>query len=451
MFEFKLPDLGEGVQEAEIVRVLVNEGDTVAEYQPLMEVETDKAAVEIPSPKAGVISRLYVEQGQTVQVGDVLVVIDESGAQAGDAKPAAAAAADAEAPKQDAEGQEQKAKGPKEEAAQKAPAKSPAPSPSAPAAVGEAQEAPARRDGPVAAAPVIRKRARELGVDINEIAGTGPGGRVLREDVERFARGEGAASPAAEGGLEGPPLQIPSEPLPDFDKHGKIRREKPAQIRKTIARQMTRSWLSIPRVTHSDNADITELEHHRKQYNASLREGETKLTTTAIVIKAIASALHRHPKVNCTYDVQNEEIIYKDYVHMGIAVDTPRGLVVPVIRDVDRKPLPQVAGELADVAERTRTAKFDIAELRGATFTITNVGLLGGTFVTPMINFPEVAILALGRAGWQPKVMEDMQIVPRLLLPLSLSFDHRIVDGADAARFVSDVIGSLENPLRLLS
>jgi pyruvate dehydrogenase E2 component (dihydrolipoamide acetyltransferase) len=287
-------------------------------------------------------------------------------------------------------------------------------------------------------------------VDIQRVRGSGPHGRVLREDVGRFARGEEPAAPVGEPPREAPPLEVPTGPLPSFDQYGKIRREKPAQIRKTIARQMTRAWLNVPRVTHCDDADVTELERNRKQYNGRLQEGETKLTMTATVIKAVAAALHRHPMVNCTYDAQNEEIIYKDYVHLGIAVDTPRGLVVPVIRDVDRKPLTQLGRELRDVAERTRTAKFDIAELRGATFTITNVGALGGSFVTPMVNFPEVGILALGRAVWRPKVMEDMSIVPRLILPLSLSFDHRIVDGADAARFVRDVIDSLENPLRLL-
>ncbi|MFQ5806370.1 MAG: dihydrolipoamide acetyltransferase family protein [Phycisphaerae bacterium] len=433
MFEFKLPDLGEGVHEGQIVSVLVKEGDTVAEYQPLLEIETDKAAVEIPSPKAGVIARLYVEPGQVVKVGDVMVVIDESGT--GAAAAAAASAATAEEPQTQAAA---------EASERRRAAPPPASAVTTPASI--------RRDGPVAAAPVVRKLARELGVDIQQVPGSGPDGRVLREDVERFARrGDTIAAAAATSGPEAPPLQLPTEPLPDFGQYGKIRRERPTQIRKTIARQMTRSWLSIPRVTHTDNADITELERNRKQLNARLREGQAKLTITAIVMKAVAAALREHPMVNCSYDTQNEEIIYKDYVHIGVAVDTPRGLVVPVIRNVDRKPLQQVAGELNDLAERTRTAKFDLAELRGATFTITNVGALGGTFVTPMINFPEVAVLALGRAAWQAKVMEDMQIVPRLILPLSLSFDHRMVDGADAARFTSDVVNSLENPLRLVS
>lgn len=427
MFEFKLPDLGEGVHEGQVVGVLIKEGDTVSEFQPLLEVETDKAAVEIPSPKAGVITKLLVEPGQVVKVGDVMFVIDESGG-AGGAAPAATATPAAKPPER------------------KVATQAAAPPPPRVAAA----PAPIRRDGPVPAAPVVRKLARELGVDLDQVPGSGPNGRVLRDDVERFAKGERGAAAAAPGG-EGPSLPVPVEALPDFDQYGPIRREKPSQIRKTIARQMTRAWLNVPRVTHSDAADITELERNRKQLNATLHEGQAKLTMTAIVMKAVAAALREYPMVNCTFDAQNQEIIYKDYVHIGVAVDTPRGLVVPVVRNVDRKPLPQVAAELTDVAERIRNAKFDIAELRGATFTITNVGAIGGMFVTPMVNFPEVAILALGRGSWQPKVMEDKQIVPRLLLPLSLSFDHRIVDGADAARFTRDVINSLENPLRLIS
>lgn len=456
MFEFKLPDLGEGVHEGQIVSVLVHEGDTVAEYQPLLEVETDKAAVEIPAPKAGLIARVAVAPGQIVKVGQVLVVIDDSagaasGPQAGRAAAPAPAAAAAAAP-QEPEGAPLAASA----------AEQPAP-PAFRAGAGAAPaELPAtvRRDGPVPAAPVVRKLARELGVDISQVPGSGPGGRVLREDVERFARGRGPAlggaggapaAPPAEPPFEAPPLQLPAETLPAFDQYGTVRREKAPQIRKTIARQMTRAWLSVPRVTHCDDADITDLERHREQYNAALPEGQTRATITAIVIKVLAALLHRHPKLNCSYDGQNDEIVYKDYVHVGVAVDTPRGLVVPVLRDADRKPLPQIAREVQEIAERARSARFEIADLRGATFTITNVGALGGTFVTPMVNFPEVAILALGRAGWRPKVLADMTIVPRLLLPLSLSFDHRIVDGADAARFVRDLIGALENPLWLLS
>lgn len=438
MFEFKLPDLGEGVHEGQIVSVLVKEGDRIEEYQPMLEVETDKAAVEIPAPKSGIVARINVEPGQTVHVGDVLLVIDESGEGAATA-PAEQAAVPAAETKPAAATQ----------------AAAPTTAPPAPPVTGTAvveappPAAPVRREGPVPAAPVVRKLARELGVDISQVPGSGPGGRVLKEDVERFARGE-RAGVAAEAGA--PATVVPQpEALPDFDQYGPVRREKVPQIRKTIARQMMRAWLNVPRVTHSDTADITELERNRKRYNAALREGETKLTVTAIVMKVVAAMLRRYPMLNCSYDARTDEIVYKDYVHLGVAVDTDRGLIVPVVRDVDKKPLPQVAAELEQAADQIRSGRFDLSLVRGATFTITNVGALGGAFVTPMVNFPEVGILGLGRAQWQPKVMDDMSIAPRLLLPLSLSFDHRTCDGADAARFTRDVIEALENPLKMLS
>lgn len=466
MFEFILPDLGEGIHEGQIVNVLVKEGETIAEYQPMLEVETDKAAVEIPSPKAGKVVEILVSAGQTVKVGDVMLKIDESGAGKGKeegkegakreakseapaAKPASAKAGASGDGDSDADtGGGTAVAAPPRRSAPSARETSPTPSDERDSRSAEAAKPQARR-GPVPAAPVVRKLAREMGVDINQVPGSGTNGRVLREDVERFSRGGGAARPAGGGGA--PTIAVGAEGLPDFSQHGPVRREQPSQIRKTIARQMTRAWLNVPRVTHCDSADVTELEKHRKAFNADLKEGQSKLTTTVIVLKVVAAALRHYPMLNCSYDAAGEEIVYKDYIHLGVAVDTPRGLVVPVIRDVDKKPLLDVAAELGDIATRARAAKFDVAELRGATFTITNVGALGGTFVTPMVNFPETGILGLGRAAWQPVVNREMQIVPRMLLPLSLSFDHRICDGADAARFTRDVIGALENPLKLLS
>jgi len=422
MFEFKLPDLGEGVHEGQIINVLVKEGQTVSEYEPLLEIETDKAAVEIPAPKAGVVAKIHVEPGQVVKVGQVLVTIDDSGAPApaGDGRTRAAAAAP-------------------EPAREKA-ARPPAPHP-----VATAPAAPAARamTGPVAAAPAVRKLARESNVDIHRVPGSGPAGRILREDVERFAAGQ--RSPAAPAPVAAPPGE-----RPDFSQYGPVRREAVPQIRKTIARQMTRAWQNVPRVTHCDTADISDLERNRQQYNAALKEGETRLSLTAIVTKAVAAALRDFPMLNSSYDPATEEIIYKDYIHIGIAVDTPRGLVVPVVRNPDHKSLPQIAAELVDLSGRAQTLKLEIAELRGATFTITNVGAIGGVFATPMVNYPEVGILSLGAASQQP-VVHDGQIVPRVILPLSLSFDHRVVDGADAARFTAKVVRSLENPLRLIS
>jgi len=441
MFEFKLPDLGEGVHEGQIVNVLVKEGAPIKEYEPMLEVETDKAAVEIPSPRAGIVSKINVQPGQTVKVGQVMLVIDDAG---GEAAPAEKAPAK-EIAKPAAERQQAGASAPPAARETRESATAVAEPPRA------AQPQPQRPSGagPVPAAPVVRKLARELGVDLNQVPGSGPNGRVLREDVERYSSGEApaASAPAAQIGIPGG-----ADGLPDFAQYGPVRREKAPQIRKTIARQMTRAWLTVPRVTHSDSADITTLEENRKAYNKGLREGEAKMTMTAIVMKAVAVVLKKYPMLNCSYDAQAEEIVYKDYVHLGVAVDTPRGLVVPVVRDCDRKPLPQIAADLNASADRIRSGKFDVAELRGGTFTITNVGALGGGFVTPMVNTPEVGILALGRGDWQAKVIQpEMTIKPRLILPLSLSFDHRVCDGADAARFTRDLIEAIENPLRMLS
>jgi len=441
MFEFKLPDLGEGIHEGQVVNVLVKEGDAIAEYQPMLEVETDKAAVEIPSPKTGVVARIHVAPGQVVKVGQVMVTIDDGDGRAARAAPQAAVAPSTIKP-----------------APAEATATIPVPTPlavpaGALAAAAATIAAPAARrpsDGPVPAAPAVRKLARELGVDISQVPGSGPHGRILKEDVEAFAKGVHPAGRGAPLVGAGPGFALPAEELPDFSQYGPIRREPATQIRKTIARQMTRAWLNVARVTHADVADVTELERNRKRYNEALKEGQAKLSMTAIVMKAVAAALPDYPQVNASYDAARGEIIYKDYVHLGFAVDTPRGLVVPVLRDVNQKTLPQIAAELNALAERTRKGQFEIAELRGATFTITNVGALGGTFFTPMVNFPEVAILGLGKARVQPAVYEG-QIVPRLIMPLSLSFDHRLVDGADAARFVNDLISTLENPLRLIS
>jgi pyruvate dehydrogenase E2 component (dihydrolipoamide acetyltransferase) len=436
MFDFKLPDLGEGVHEGQVVNVLVKEGDAIAEYQPMLEVETDKAAVEIPSPKAGVVARVHVEPGQMIKVGQVLVTIDEAGAggaamPAKTAKPAAQTVAGATEPARAA-------------ALPRAPA---APEPAQP----RAGAPPAERgdEGPVAAAPVVRRLARDLGVDINQVVGSGPGGRVLREDVERAVAAGKPGAPAGAPSIA-PAMPPGAAELPDFGQWGPVRRVAVPQIRKTIARQMTRAWANVPRVTHGDTADVTDLEHNRKQFNEGLKPDEAKLSLTAIVIKATAAALRQFPMLNASFDAARDEIIYKDYVHMGVAVDTPRGLIVPVLRGADRKPLPKIAAEVVALSERVRSGKFEIAEVRGATFTITNIGPLGGTFFTPMVNFPEVAILGLGRARLQPAMYEG-QIAPRLILPLSLSFDHRVVDGADAARFVSELIRLLENPLRLIS
>ncbi|MEW6197791.1 MAG: dihydrolipoamide acetyltransferase family protein [Planctomycetota bacterium] len=456
MFEFKLPDLGEGVHEGQVVNVLVKEGDTIAEYQPMLEVETDKAAVEIPSPRAGVVTKVHVVPGAMVKVGQVLVSIDDSGAPAGDGRGTEPAERPAAAPAPKPPAEPAPASLPVTTAGSPLPASKPAaPTVPAPAPVKPAATAPAAPTGkaaagPVPAAPAVRKLAREKNVDLAQIAGSGPGGRVLREDVERAASGQPTAALAATTSAPPAPVGAVEVELPDFSQYGPVRRERVSQIRKTIARQMTRAWLNVPRVTHCDTADITELERNRVKFNEAVKEGQAKLTLTAIALKAVAAALRDFPVLNSSYDPASDEIIYKEYTHVGVAVDSPRGLVVPVLRDVDRKSLPQIAAELEQIAANVRAVKFDIKDLRGASFTITNYGAVGGVFGTPMVNYPEVAILGMGRAKLQPTVL-DGQITPRLILPLSLSFDHRVVDGADAARFTTEVIRTLENPLRMIS
>jgi len=490
--EFKLPDLGEGIHEAQIINVLVKEGDTVAKDQNILEVETDKAAVEIPVPFGGVVSKLFVKTGQTVKVGQPLVAVESA---TGGAKPAPTDARTAPTPPKPATppgarpGTPAPAPRPQAPPSSQArpapvvrgtpsttPAASPRPSRedhpprvttttparlSADADVSAPARASTATGHPVPAAPAIRRVAREMNIDLTQVRGTGPGGRIVREDLERFA----LAGPTGTGGpraVRAAPVDemgagasetlrpaAPSEPLPDFSQWGPIRREPITQIRKTIARQMVRSYTIIPHVTHCDVADVTDLEAFRREHAAVFAERGAKLTLTAFVIKAVAAALQEFPRLNCSFDEPAGEIIFKDYVHIGVAVDTPRGLVVPALRDCHQKSLVQVARELADLAARARESKFDIAELRGGTFTITNVGALGGTFVTPMINYPEVAILGLGRTAPQA-VVRNGNIVARTLLPLSLSFDHRVVDGADAARFTRAVIAPLENPLNLL-
>ncbi|MCP4247339.1 MAG: 2-oxo acid dehydrogenase subunit E2 [bacterium] len=429
--EFLLPDLGEGITEAQIVRLLVAEGDNVAEDQALMEVETDKAAVEIPSPYAGIAQKVHVEEGETVKVGDVMFTFADGDASAG-AATAAPAAAVAES------------SATATTSAVAAPPESPAPSRPRPTTAAAKT---------VAASPAVRKLARKLGVDLAAIAGSGPNGRVLREDVEQAARGEVAQAAPAPGAVAAPapmarPVDLPAGKA-DRDAWGALSRVPLSQIRKTIAKQMARSAYTAPHVSHTDDADITELDRLRRGYLSPPGQPERRLTLMPFVIKAVADALRCFPELNGSFDHEALEMVYKNYVSIGIAVDTERGLIVPVIREADRLSITEAADVLVVLAEKIRKTQFGIEELRGATFTITNVGALGGRYTTPIINYPEVAILGLGRSRKEPVVVED-QIVPRLMLPLSLSFDHRATDGARAARFTRHIVDLLEHPARLL-
>jgi pyruvate dehydrogenase E2 component (dihydrolipoamide acetyltransferase) len=416
--DFKLPELGENITSGDIVNVLVHEGDIIVANDGVVELETDKAVVEIPCPHAGKISKIHVKKGSTVKVGQVLVTV-EAEAEAATSPPAAPSK----------------------------PAMTATP-PAAPAEpVMAAQVEMPISAGPIPAGPAVRRVARELGIDLQKVSGSGQHGRITPEDVKAFA-GKPVGVAAEE--LAGAPRERTVPPgEPGRDNWGTITREKMTKIRRVIAAQMVKSATTIPHVTNFDDADITDLEHLRKNIPQGYLGPGAKLTTLPFVLRAIGLALLNHPTLNASLDDENQEIVYKQYVNLGVAVDTPRGLVVPVLRGADRLSIPQIAKELGALSQKARSAQFTLEEIRGGTFTISNMGAVGGTYSTPIINHPEVAILLVGRARWM-LVSREEKIENRFMLPLSLSYDHRLVDGAAAARFLNEVIDYLQNPGKLL-
>jgi pyruvate dehydrogenase E2 component (dihydrolipoamide acetyltransferase) len=458
---FVLPDLGEGLTEAEIVKVLVREGDVIAEDAPLLEVETDKATVEIPSPMSGRIEKIHVEPQQTVKVGQVLVTFGDA---ASGGTPTGKQAADTLDPTRTLAPEPRTAV--RDGRARQTPPAEPARArASAPAGEQTGARAPLNvdmpaRSGPVPAAPSTRRLARELGVDLHTVPATGPGGRVTDDDV-RAASGRTATTPAPAARAERSQPAAPAAPakplatstteppLPNFEQWGPVERQALSHLRRTIAERMTLSATVIPHVTHFDRADITELDAIIQRNLESVKARGVTLTLTAFLLKAAALALREHPTFNATLDAAAGQLIVKRYVHLGVAVATDRGLIVPVLRDVDTKPLLDVARELGALAQRVRDGKATLDDLRGGTFTLTNIGALGGTGAIPIINYPEVAILGVARAR-QEAVVREGRIEPRLLLPLSLTFDHRVADGADGARFAAAIVRRLEAPERVL-
>ncbi len=447
--DFKLPDLGEGIHEGEVLKVNVGKGEQVDEDEVILEVETDKAAVEIPSPYSDVVTAINVEPGDIVHVGDVMMTFGG----VGDNEPREKR----EVPEEEKEAAE----------VEREPAR---------AERGQPTGEP-HREGPVPAAPSTRRLARELGVDLHEVTPSGPGGRVLVEDVRAYAEGEQApgAEPAeAEETVEAErerksligvsPQTVEVPPLPDFSRQGEIERVPLRSVRRATAKQMALSWELVPHVTTQDMADITELEKLRNRYKAEVSDQGGALTLTVFVLKALVNALKAFPKFNASLDMDEEEIVLKKYYNLGVAVDTDRGLLVPVIRDVDKKSVLELALELKSTAERTREGKAELRDMQGGTMTITNVGAIGGTNFSPIINYPEVAILGLAQAqvkpvarqvtfeeGAAPEQWEDQyEFVPRLMLPVMLAFDHRVNDGAEAQRFLNHIIHQLENPEKLL-
>ena len=444
--EFKLPELGENIDQGDLVRLMIAPGTKVSEGQPVMELETDKAVVEVPSSVSGVVKEIKVKEGDKVKVGQVIFTL-EGGSTAQPEKRVSA-------PVEHVSGQQaarlafhlaMKAEGKTEEQAlppdQPMP---PLPAFSMPVQLGKVAGTEHRE--PVPAAPHVRRLARELGLDIYNVTGTGPGGRISEDDVKAHSK---ATLTAAVAAAQAPQAARLAEPkLPDFTKWGKVERVSIRGVRRKTAEHLRESWNTIPHVTQHDRADITELEQLRAKFAPRAAEAGGKMTVTAIALKVCASALKVFPQFNASIDMEKEEIVYKQYINIGVAVDTDRGLLVPVIPDVDKKNIVELAAELSQLSRKARDKKLTPAEMEGGTFTITNLGGIGGTTFTPIVNHPEVAILGLSRGRMEPEWING-KFEPRLILPLSLSYDHRLIDGADAARFLRWIAEAFEQPFLL--
>ena len=436
MTDFTLPELGENIAAGDVLRVLVQAGDTLAKDQPVLELETDKATIEVPSSVAGKIKEIKVKAGDKVKVGQAILSVDDGAASAAPPPPAQAAPQPA----------------PVEAAPPSPPPPQPAESPRPEKVVDFARgvRAPVepRSDEPSApAAPSVRRMARELGVDIDDVVGTGDEGRISIEDVKAHAKRlivAASAAPASGAAASRPA----AEPLPDFSKWGEVERQTMRGVRRKTAEHLGATWAQVPLVTQYDSADITGFDDIRKRHAKQAGEGAPPLTVTALAIKIAAAALRAFPQFNVSIDMAAEEIVVKKYIHIGVAVDTDRGLLVPVIRNADTKSLPQISAELSELAAKARSRKLTLDEMQGATFSISNLGGIGGTSFTPLVNSPEVAILGISRGRIEP-VFKDGQFVPRMMLPLSLSYDHRAIDGADGARFVRWVAEVFEQPFLL--
>jgi pyruvate dehydrogenase E2 component (dihydrolipoamide acetyltransferase) len=466
--EFKL------VQAGTLAKVLVNVGDTIEEEQPVLELETDKAVVEVPSDVSGVVQEIHVKAGQKLEEGATIFTMAAAGVGESSTQTSvpAAPAAEASAPAAKSDGQSASANGstangasqekendgytqhtaPGLEAEKGVPvggngatngASSGDSSHGSGSSGGGNVAAPAKKGSSVAAAPSVRRLARELGVDIAQVQGSGNHGRISFADVKNFLQRNtngGAAS--------GTGYAIPQIQLPDFSKYGEVERQTMSGIRRATADHMARCWATVPHVTQFDRADITDLEKLRKQFGPKAEKAGGKLTVTAIALKVVASALKTFPQFNASIDMASNEIVLKKYVNIGVAVDTDRGLLVPVIRDVDKKNILELTTELTTLGEKARTKKTTLEEMQGGCFTITNLGGIGGTNFTPIVNAPEVAILGISRGTIEP-VWNGSSFEPRLMMPLSLSYDHRAIDGADGARFLRWIAQALEQPFLL--
>jgi pyruvate dehydrogenase E2 component (dihydrolipoamide acetyltransferase) len=457
--EFKIPDLGENVTSGTVVSVLVAEGDTVKKDQPVVEVETDKAVVEIPINFGGTVKSIKIKAGDTIKVGQAILTV-EAGDEAEEA-PEAKPKEETSKPKA-SESTASRGKAGDDAEPKDAPKKKSQPR----LQVLEREEqktedkdeddvAVAQRGGKraVLASPTIRRLAREMDVSLEDVPTSDPSGRVSAEDVRRFAEGGAKKPEAAKKSEPAAPTPAPTKGIPDSaeegeDRWGPVASEPMSGIRKATARRMAENWSNIPHVTHQEKADVTGMDVLKARYGRQIEEAGGKFTVTAVLIKLAALALKRFPKFNASIDMENETVIYKQYYHIGVAVDTPHGLLVPKIRDADRKSIAEICVEMPDLAKKARDRKLSLEDMQGGTFTISNLGGLGGYSFTPIINGPEVAILGVSRSAVEP-VYVNGALQPRLMVPLSLSYDHRLIDGADAARFLRWYAEALEQPWML--
>jgi len=427
--DVKLPQLAEGVESGTVVSILVAEGQEVKKDQAIMELETQKAVGSIPAPSSGIVTRIYVKQGMEIAVGQALMAIEASGAPS--ARPAPVPAAE----------------GASHENAARKPSAVPPPQnqPAAAPAALENYRYESKSGAPPPAPPSVRKIARELDIDLTRVHGSEAGGRINLNDLRAYIRR--LQEIAFQGAAPMAPPAAPAAPAPseaiDFAKWGPIRREKMSPLRRTVSRRMAESWTAIPKINQFADADITALLALRKKHAEAYEKKGAHLTLTAFFLLVLGRALKKHPRANASIDEASQEIIYKDYCHIGVAVDTEGGLIVPTLRDVERKNLLQISQELHAITEKTRQRKVSIEELQGGTFTVSNQGSIGGSHFTPIIYAPQVAILGIGQGGQKPVVI-DGKIAVRTIVPLCLSYDHRVLDGADAVRFLKDVIAALE-------
>ncbi|HRN27775.1 MAG TPA: 2-oxo acid dehydrogenase subunit E2 [Ignavibacteriaceae bacterium] len=426
--DFQLPDLGENIEAADVLNVLVKVGDVIEADQAILEIETDKATIEVPATIAGKVVEVLVKAGSKAKVGDVMIKVETSGAGVEKSQ-------QVETKKEDST--ENKTVGTKQGTVPTPTGELPSIQPM------ELDNQPPVLKGAAPAAPSVRRIAREIGVDINKVPGSGANGRISMDDVKAFSKK--LHETYTQGGGTG--LNIKSESLPDFTKFGAINKVEMTNIRKKTADHLGYAWAVIPHVTQFDKADITLLEKTRKELN---KNSETKLTVTAILIKVIVEGLKKFPQFNSSIDMEKKEIIYKSYFNIGVAVDTEFGLIVPVLKNVEKKSLTEISVDMNSLAEKARTKKIGLDDLQGGCFTISNLGGIGGTYFTPIVNSPEVAILGVSRGALESVWNGYGVFEPRVLLPLSLSYDHRIIDGADAIRFLRFVVEALEQPLRLL-